>query len=259
MKEELISNLADELYRAWNNKQKVRPFTQEYPDLSLADAYRIQEKMVSLLEQDGYHRSGRKMGYTNPEMQVKMGLESPSMGYLFSELRLLSGNQVSPSQFIQPGIETEILFHLGKDLVGQSFERKDIVEAVDYFYIAMEIVDMRQVRNGKTQKDSVGDEGAFGAYVVGEKILYHPELDLSKIEVSVKKNGVEQASGMGVNVMGDPINSLVWAANHLANTSSYLRAGEEFLSGSYTPLLAASPGDVFEAVFHSLGSVRISF
>lgn len=259
MKEETIRALASELLTAWKENGKVRPYTTEYPEMTLEDAYRIQQAVITGIREAGYHVSGRKMGYTNPVMQKKMELAGPSTGYLLREKRYPSGSHVPHKAFIQPGIETEICFVLKKDLTEGGYTADDIRDALAGFRISMEIVDMRQERKGKTQRDSVGDNGSFGAYVPGEKLCDAAGIDLAGLTVILRKNGEETASGTGINVMEDPINSLLWAANTLAASEEPLKAGEEFMSGSYTPLIAAEAGDVFEAEFAGLGCVTVTF
>lgn len=255
----LTEELGDQLVAAWCLKKPVAPFTHAYPDIKIEEAYDVQKYVVRKLIEKGYTISGRKMGYTNPGMQKKMGLEGPSTGYLFKELKFESGITLNRDDFIQPGIETEIMFHLKKDLKGSGFVIEDIIDAIDYFCPSMEIVDMRQIRDNKTQRDSIGDEGAFGAYVTGGPVSISSDTELAALSVELINNGEKVASGSGENVMHDPINSLLWAANQLGTTDSYLKAGEDFMSGSFTPLISAEYGDSFMADFITLGKVTVSF
>ncbi len=258
-KKELLEHLGRELAEAWCSKKTVPPFTRDHGELTLEDAYEIQKVMMAELCARGFTPSGRKMGYTNPAMQKKMGLAGPSWGWLLAERRFTDGEKVLFSDFIQPGIETELLFVLKEDLNNGPYDRKSLLQAVAGFRAAMEIVDMRQIRQGKTQRDSVGDEGAFGACVAGTKLIPAAGLNLSEWTSVLYRNGVVEAEGTGKAVMEDPVNALLWLANELWNTEEYLRTGEEILTGSFTPLAAAGAGDVFRAVFNGKESVEICF
>ena len=258
-KKELLERLGLELAEAWRTKKTVPPFTREHGELTLEDAYGIQRVMMAELHSQGFTPSGRKLGYTNPAMQKKMGLAGPSWGWLLAERRFADGENAAFSDFIQPGIETELLFVLKEDLKEGPYDREHLLQAVAGFRAAMEIVDMRQIRQGKTQRDSVGDEGAFGAYAVGKKLIPADGRNLSEWTSVLYRNGVEEAEGNGQAVMGDPVNALLWLANELWNTEEYLKAGEEILTGSFTPLAAAGAGDSFRAVFNGSESVEICF
>ena len=67
----------------------------------------------------------------------------------------------------------------------------------------------------------------------------------------------DQASG--AEVMGNPINSIVWLANKLAEFGQALQAGQRVISGSFTrqyPL--DSPAQV-RSVFEPVGAVVAGF
>ena len=45
MDKELINVLGDNLYRAFVSNTTLVPFTEQYPDITLEDGYRIQERL----------------------------------------------------------------------------------------------------------------------------------------------------------------------------------------------------------------------
>jgi len=58
-------------------------------------------------------------------------------------------------------------------------------------------------------------------------------------------------------VLGNPLNSLAWIANHLGSRGLALRAGDLVMSGSVSRLLPARAGDTVRATFTRLGSVGV--
>ena len=46
MNNELINQLGDELYNAFVSQTTLVPFTEQFPDISLEDAYRIQQRFI---------------------------------------------------------------------------------------------------------------------------------------------------------------------------------------------------------------------
>ena len=60
-----VSKLAADLYQARQTRIAIPPLTAQYPDLSMADAYRIQQELVALLAADGERTVGYKLGLTS--------------------------------------------------------------------------------------------------------------------------------------------------------------------------------------------------
>ena len=57
--------------------------------------------------------------------------------------------------------------------------------------------------------------------------------------------------------MGNPLNALVWLANHLATRGPSLEPGDVVMSGAITKMLRPKVGDTIRARFAHLGSVSI--
>lgn len=255
-----IRKIGQELFEAADTKKIIPPFFMQYPDTDLKQAYQIQKVVVEHYLNHGFHISGKKMGYTDPEMQKKMKLDQPSYGFLFAEKRLTSGSKVAFEQFLQPGIEAEILFEVKEDMKGKTFTEEEITDCIASIRPALEVVDRRQVLAGRSQMDSIADNGSFGAYVVGDnRVTEISKEALEKITVEAYRNHTKVAAGTGRNVMYNPLNSLIWAVNALSMTDDYFRKGEALMSGSLIPLQKVEKGDTYTADFGWLGSASITF
>jgi 2-keto-4-pentenoate hydratase len=77
--------------------------------------------------------------------------------------------------------------------------------------------------------------------------------------VGIFRNGELAASGIGAEIMGGPLNSLRWLANHLQSQGEHLRAGQLVIPGSPVQLISVEPGDQITARFTRLGSVEGQF
>ena len=67
------------------------------------------------------------------------------------------------------------------------------------------------------------------------------------------------STGTGRDCLGDPLAALAWLAATAIEFGAPLRAGDIVLSGALGPMVAVSPGDVFEAEIAPLGTISARF
>jgi 2-keto-4-pentenoate hydratase len=72
-------------------------------------------------------------------------------------------------------------------------------------------------------------------------------------------NGETVAEGSGANVLGDPVEALVWLANDQRERGAGLLAGQVVITGSCTGVNMAVAGDRVRADFGELGAVELEF
>ena len=97
------------------------------------------------------------------------------------------------------------------------------------------------------------------AFVTGDFVPLSDDVDPAAIEVEVFVNGRSQECALGAEVLGSPINSVVWLARKLATLDHGLRPGDLIMSGSFTRQYAIAKHDRVRAVFRGLGAVEIEF
>ncbi|OLA97560.1 MAG: hypothetical protein AUH20_00885 [Candidatus Rokubacteria bacterium 13_2_20CM_69_15_2] len=114
--------------------------------------------------------------------------------------------------------------------------------------------------SGKPVASDVVADGVFAsAIVVGAPLTDVARLDLAVEGLVYELNGAVVATNTGAEVMGNPLNSLAWVANHLGARGLALKAGDLVMSGSVSTLLRPKAGDTVRATFTRLGSVAVRF
>jgi 2-keto-4-pentenoate hydratase len=68
-----------------------------------------------------------------------------------------------------------------------------------------------------------------------------------------------EASGIGAEILGGPLKSLQWLANHLVRHGEHIRAGQLVIPGSAVELVSVEPGDRITAGFTRVGSAEAEF
>src|SRR3712207_4592702 len=141
--EDLIAELARTFIGAKQWCVPIEPITSLYPDLTEADAYRVQMALVATKVEGGDRVIGRKVGATNPTIQHLLRIDEPIFGSLFESDRVANGETISLSRLIHPRVECEIAFLLGADLVGPGTTVSDVLVATRAVMASLEINDPR--------------------------------------------------------------------------------------------------------------------
>ena len=106
----------------------------------------------------------------------------------------------------------------------------------------------------------IADNGAQGAFVLGAGTDDWRGLDLAGMRTELRMNGARTSEGSGANVLGHPLEPLVWLANARAARGGGLAAGEAVTTGSTCAALGfAEAGDTAEARFADIGTVSVAF
>jgi 2-keto-4-pentenoate hydratase len=257
--EELIAELARTFIGAEQRGVPIEPITSLYPDLTEADAYRVQMAVVATKVRRGDRVIGRKVGATSQPIQQLLGIDEPIYGTLLESNRVANGETILLSRLIHPRVECEIAFLLGEDLAGPGIAVTNVLAATQAVMASLEINDPRTREWKIESREAIADNGVAARFVLGEQRLAVEDLDLPNTTVVFRKNGEEVASARGAAVLGDPARAVAWLANKLAEHHQSLKANEIVLPGSMTPIYPVGTADRVEAEFDALGDVSVRF
>jgi 2-keto-4-pentenoate hydratase len=224
----------------------------------MAAAYAIQAINRQGWLADGRSLAGYKVAFTTVESQKAFGTNEPVYGSLFRDMCVDSGGTIPAGVLAAPKVEGEVVLELGADLTAEALDEATIRKAVAAVYPALEIPDS-PISGKLTAVDMAAANAAAAAYVLGDRVPIDENFDLAGIELSMRRNGKVVDSGVSSICMGNPLNVLVWLAQALARTGTPMRAGQIVFAGSLIPIIAAEPGDEFEADFEGLGKVAVHF
>lgn len=257
--EELIDDLASELYSALRGRKTVAPLRERH-DLSIDDAYGISLGVLARREADGEKVVGKKIGVTSKAVQDMLDVRQPDFGFLTDRMIALDGASFEiASSLIQPRAEAEIAFILKDDLVGPNVTEADVLAATASVCVCFEIVDSRIADWDIKIVDTIADNASCGIFVLGSERVDPRTLDLPRLRCRVYKNDALISEGEGAAVQGSPLRAVAWLADTLGAYGVPLKAGEIILSGSLVPLEPVRPGDRFEARIEGLGQASIRF
>lgn len=254
----LLEELAGKLLEAERTRVPVPALTDDFPDLSIVDAYRVQLHIVAEKKKKN-KVTGKKIGLTSSAMQKLLGVYEPDYGHLFDTMIVPEGGVISLGGLIQPKVEAEIAFLLKHDLKGPGISIPDVLRATEAVVPSLEIVDSR-IKDWKIKiQDTIADNASSALYVLGGQLNRLDGFDLSLTGMVFKRNGQILDTAAGAAVAGHPAAAVSWLANKLAEFDIGLHAGEVILSGAFTSAVTPVDGDYFEAFFDRLGTVGVRF
>jgi 2-oxopent-4-enoate/cis-2-oxohex-4-enoate hydratase len=259
MDKQTIEYYGDELYQAFVSRRAIAPLLTREPDITLEDAYRIQERYVARRLAAGESIVGKKIGATSKPVQDFLGVYQPDFGMLTSAMVFQEGDTIDLSQLIQPKAEAELAFVLKHDLKGPGITAMDVIRATDYVVPCFEIVDSRITDWQIKIQDTVADNASCGVFVLGKTKGDPRKLDITLAGMVLEKNGELFSTGVGAAVQGSPANAVAWLANTLGALGIPFKAGEVILSGSQSSLVPVTDGDELVCTVGGLGSCRVKF
>ena len=259
MDSNIIQTLGDSLYQALRSNSVIDPITNQYPDMTIEDAYAVQKRMIDRRVQDGEVIVGKKIGVTSRAVMNTLGVYQPDFGYMMDRMIVNEGESIAMSTLIQPKAEGEIAFLLKKDLMGPGLSNADILAATECVIPCFEIVDSR-IRDWKIKiQDTVADNASCGVFVLGDSAVSPRKVDLSTCGMVLEKNGEIIATGSGAAAMGSPVNAITWLANTLGRLGVPLKAGEVVLSGALAAMFPCAAGDNFRVSIGGIGACSVRF
>lgn len=234
------------------------PLSETDADLTLDQAYAIQDALRSEMGRKGERFIGWKMGATSEAARADLGVDHPLAGFLLGSGQFASGAEVPLSRFANLVAEVEVAFRMRTKLMGPGVTADSALLAVEGVLPALELPDFFFA--GKARAVDIVASGVYAsAIVLGSPLTPLRGLDLALEGVVYEHNGRIVGTHTAAEVMGNPLNSLAWLANHLATRGLGLLPGDLVMSGSISKPLRPKAGETIRARFTRMGSISAKF
>ncbi|MCF2589204.1 fumarylacetoacetate hydrolase family protein [Brevibacterium sp. UCMA 11752] len=257
--ESTIAAIADDLAQAEKDRTKIGLLTAKFPDMTVEDSYAVQNEWRRRGEASGRRLIGHKIGLTSKPMQQATGISEPDYGAIFADQVYDTGSVIDHSQYSGVRVEVELAFVLKDELRGPDISLIDVLRATEYVVPALEVLSSRIEMEGRTIVDTISDNAALGAMVLGGNPVAVDAVDLRRVGALLYRNESVEDSGLAAAVLDHPARGIVWLANKLAEHGDVLQADETVLAGSFTRPMWVSPGDTVHADYGDLGVITCRF
>ena len=120
------------------------PFFEGLGDLTLADAFDLQDAVAERLAGPLGGRGGWKIAWNVPHLMEKFAMPHPGMGRVFKDHIRADGAEIQLADYQNLMIEAEIVARLSADIgPGRTHTKESVAAAVEGFTVGYEVLDRR--------------------------------------------------------------------------------------------------------------------
>jgi 2-keto-4-pentenoate hydratase len=244
-------------------KRRLPTLDANIRPVDIDSGYRVQALVNEQLSHAGLGQvAGHKVGATNSLVQRLLHIPHAVAGAVFERTVHHGSAHVPHAHYVRPGVECELVVVLGRDLPPRAtpYSRHEVEGAIAACAAGMEIIDDRYMDVKTLGAPSlIADNALDAGVVIGTPIADWKGLDLVACAATTRVNASAVAHGSGADVMGDPLEVVLWLANDRSRRGMGLRAGEFIFTGSMTDIVWVSPADQVETSVSGLGAVHCTF
>jgi 2-oxo-3-hexenedioate decarboxylase len=264
-----LDAMATKVLSALASHRQITSFSHSTNRLSVTDAYRLTPLLRSAFEARGENITGRKIGFTNRRMWAAHGVQAPIWGYCTDRTTFELG--AAPVQrvadFVEPRIEPEIMFGLGK-APSPTMDEATLLDCIDWIALGYEIVQSIFPGWKFAASDVIAANALHGALLVGTRHPIVPRkeawrTELASFGVELYCNEKLSQTGGGALVLGSPLLALRHLVKLLANDrhNPPLRANEIVSTGTLTLAMPVSAGEFWTTRVDGipLGDIALRF
>ena len=197
---------------------------------------------------------GYKAGLTNPAVQKRFAYDKPVWGALYTDMMLPSGAVVDAGFGARPLFEADLLVRVKSTAINSARTPADVMANIDQVIPFIELPDLMVETPAPPKFTGVGISAinvgarlgvrgtpiAVPADAAGQARMLGQLRDMNVRLVD--GTGAELGKGKGSDVLGHPLNAVVWLAEALRAQGLAMQPGQVISLGSFSPLVPAKAG-----------------
>lgn len=227
-------------------------------EMSLDDAYLVQEALLAARFFKGDSLAGAKLGLTSKAKQQQMGVDEPAYGWV-PRSSVLPGPsaEVVIAELIHPRVEPEFVFVMGDDLEGDDCTADDVLDRTELVVGGIEVIDSRYEAFKFTLPDVIADNTSAARVVVGTEGVRPRDVDLRDVACTFTVDGDVTGTATGEALLGSPAECVALLVRHLARSGRGLKAGWVVPAGAPLDARPFAVGTVATASYSHFGDVTV--
>lgn len=239
------------------NYLKKTPFPTTI-NLTYSQAQKVQEQFTKEISKSLGQIVGYKAALTNPKAQEIFNVSQPLRGVLLEKMLWENGSVISPKFGSRPIGEGDLIMRVGSTEINNAKTPRETLKYLDAVIPFIELGDLVYSQEIKL------DAPALLAINVGARagILGKPipvadtdewENRLKNLQIKIlDENGKVLTSGNGSNLLGNPLNVVLWIKNSLQAERKELKKGDLLSLGSITSFIPITSNSTIRAQYIDL-------
>ena len=253
-----LEALARMLEEARRSNRQITNLPSDQVPRSDDEAYWVARVVVERL---GWSPLGWKIAGTTEQVREELKLDGPIYGRSFTRFAQASPAVLELADLLDPMVECEFFVTLAANMSprAQPYMLSDAICAIASVHAGIEVAEVRFPLSAPPPMTAVlADGSATGRYIIGAEIVDWRD-GLVDVSIELAVDGITVARGCGADVMGDPLNAVVWLANERARWGDGLKAGEIISTGTATGIVPIKTGRRVCATFGVGRTVNVDF
>lgn len=242
-----------------------RPTANPPANLDAASAACTRAKWQQQLASVAGPLAGYKAGLTNPAVQKRFNTTEPVWGALYQRMLLRNGSTVPVAFGSRPLFEADMLVRVKSAAINQARTPAEVLANVDQVIPFIELPDLMVEAPPKlngTALSAINVGARLG--VVGQPLAVPRDatarqrlLDgLQGMTVRVSDASGVLSSGKGSDILGHPLNAVVWLTGALRQQGLQLQPGQVVSLGSFSPLSPPKAGQQVTVQYEGLPGAK---
>jgi 2-keto-4-pentenoate hydratase len=235
--------------------------------ISVDEAMKIQAQYVSIISKEYGPVIGYKAGLTNKDVQENFGVSHPLRGTLLKNMLKKRGTVMKASFGPRPLSEGALILCIKDEGINKAETPQQALNHISEAIPFIELPDLL-FENGVTidgpRLCTINVAARYG--ILGDPVQISPtkewfeRLEKFKLQILDEKGDLI-VEGSGSNLMGHPLNVVLWIKDSLNAEGIQLKKGDLLSLGTITKLMPAQPNTTVRAKYIGLnpkGPVEIS-
>ncbi len=248
---------AEYLQDAVEDRREVQGIESQVPELSIDDAYHIQDALIARRLVHGDSLAGAKLGLTSKAKQQQMGVAEPAYGWVPASSVLAARADDRICELIHPRVEPEFVFLMGTDLEGERCTADDVLDATERIVGGIEVIDSRYAAFKFTLADVIADNTSAARVAIGDSGVAPREVDLGEVECTFTVDGEVTGRATGAALLGSPAECVALLVRHLARSGRGLHAGWLVMAGAPLDARPLGVGTTATATYSHFSEVTV--
>ena len=225
---------------------------------SVIEAYCAQGKLAAQIGRTKGTQAGFKAGYTSLSTRPGTDVDRPLRGFLFQKMFLADGAVVPANFGARPRFAADLIAVVKDDDINQATTALDALGHISHFLPFIDLSDLMLEEGNPTDMlnliaTNIGSRwGVLGKPIAVEATPEFLTLLETMTVVMEDEKGETIGRGQGRDVLGHPMNAVMWIVRDLEHFAQRVQQGDKLGVGAFFPAGTPQSGRTVKVTYQGL-------